>query len=284
MSDRITTRDLRGRKGGKPIAALTAYDVSFARLFDRAGMDILLVGDSLAEMMLGYKNTIPVTMDEMLSLAAAVVRGSERAFVVADLPFLSYQASSSDAVRNAGRFLKEAGVQAVKLEGGGPVVETVRSLTSAGIPVMGHLGLQPQSEHQIGGRRHVAARTADAAQVLIQEARQLEDAGVFSLVLEKVPWQVAQRVTAAIAAPTIGIGAGPYCDGQVLIMHDLLGLGDHLKARFCPAYADLNAVITEAVARWTMDVAERRFPDLEQSFGMKEDELEKLGGNYSGAG
>ena len=276
MAERLNTRDIRARKGGRPLAVLTAYDVSFARLFDQAGIDLLLVGDSAAEMALGYENTIPVTLDEMLMLAKAVRRGVEHALVVADLPFLSYQLSPEEALSNAGRFLKEAGVQAIKLEGGGRMVDTVATLTSAGIPVMGHLGFTPQSEHQLGGRRQVLAKTREAAEQLLADARALEQAGIFSLILEKIPWQVAEWITASVSVPTIGIGAGPCCDGQVLIMHDLLGLGNHLKARFCPAYVELNSPISEAVGRWIEDVGERRFPTLEQSYSMPAAQVERL--------
>ena len=269
------TSDFRSRKGGERICVLTAYDVSFARLLDRAGVDIVLVGDSLGQTMLGYSSTLPVTMDEMVMLSSAVNRGVERAMVIADMPFLSYQASVSDAIRNAGRLLKEAGVQGVKLEGGERVVPTVKVLTDAGIPVMGHLGMTPQSVHQFGGPR-VQARNAAAATQLIEDARSLEQAGAFAIVLEVIPWQVAKRVTESVTIPTIGIGAGPYCDGQVLVIHDLLGLGNPLRARFCPSYADLNSVATEAIQRWQSDVASGVFPNLEQSYGMDNSELEKL--------
>lgn len=276
MPERVTTRVIRESKGVRRLSCLTAYDVSFARVFDRAGIDLLLVGDSAANTMLGYETTIPMTMDEMVMLASAVNRGASRALVVADMPFLSYQVSASEAVRNAGRLLKESGVQGVKLEGGEAFAATVKALTSAGIPVMGHLGLKPQSEHQYGTRRVLEAKTAVAAERLLDDAKLLEEAGVFSLVLEKVPWQVARRVTEAVGVPTIGIGAGPHCDGQVLIFHDLLGLGDHLSARFCPQYANLNEIATDAVHRWINDVQNGQFPQLEQSFSMRPEELEKL--------
>jgi 3-methyl-2-oxobutanoate hydroxymethyltransferase len=283
MLQRLTAPAIRGRKGGTPISVLTAYDISFARVLDRTGLDILLVGDSLAQAMLGYSSTLPVTMDEMLMHVAAVSRGTLNALVVADMPFLSYQASASEAMHNAGRFLKEAGAQAVKLEGGRRMADTVRALTEAGIPVMGHLGMTPQSVQQFGGPR-LQAKEAEAAEALVADARALEDAGAFSVVLEVIPWQVARRVTESVSIPTIGIGAGPYCDGQVLVMHDLLGLGDHLTARFCPAYADLNAVVTDAVCRWKQDVEAGRFPTLDQSYTMPAEEVEKLNesGSHSG--
>jgi 3-methyl-2-oxobutanoate hydroxymethyltransferase len=278
-SDCVTTSVIRSKKGRERISALTAYDVSFARLLDRAGVDIILTGDSLGQAVMGYDSTLPVTMEEMAILSAAVRRGVTRALVVADMPFLSYQASTGEAIRNAGRLLKESGVHAVKLEGGQPVVETVRSLTAAGIPVMGHLGMTPQSIHQFGGPK-LQARTASAAERILEDARALEDAGAFAIVLEVIPWQVARQVTAAVTIPTIGIGAGPDCDGQILVLNDLLGLGDHLEARFCPPYTSLNATVTEAVKRWLGDVKEGAFPRLDQSYGMDGAELEKLRANH----
>ncbi len=275
MPLRLTTTLIRERKGQSAICALTAYDVSFARVLDRAGIDIILVGDSAGQAMLGYNTTLPVTMDEMVMMAAAVNRGVDHALVVADMPFLSYQASVEDALRNAGRFLKEAGVQAVKVEGGASIVATVRALVDAGIPVMGHLGMTPQSIHRFGGPR-LQARSHTEAQRVIEDAHALESAGVFAMVLEVIPWQIAQAVTVAVSVPTIGIGAGPHCDGQILVMHDLLGLGDHLSARFCPPYADLNGVVTEAVHRWQEDVKGGQFPSLDQSYTMPSEELDRL--------
>jgi len=260
---------------GRPVTMLTAYDFPLAKLVDEAGIDVILVGDSLGNVVLGYETTVPVTMDDMVHHVRAVTRGVRRALVVADMPFLSYQISVEDALRNAGRLIQEGGAHAVKVEGGAAVVDTVRAMTGAGIPVMGHLGLTPQSVHQLGGYK-VQARDAAAARQLLQDARALEEAGVFALVLECIPAPLARMVTGALGVPTIGIGAGPDCDGQVLVTHDLLGLTGRKPPRFVKQYADLGAQILAAVGAYREDVAARRFPGPEHTFGMPEEEIERL--------
>jgi len=260
MMKKVRTTDLREMKaGGQKITVLTAYDAITARLFDSAGIDVLLVGDSLGMVVLGYETTLPVTMGDMLHHTRAVARGASRALVVADMPFLSYQVSVEEAVRNAGRFIQEASAEAVKLEGGRPVLEVVRRLVEIGIPVMGHLGLTPQSVHQFGGFR-MQARSEEAARLLLDDARALEDAGVFSIVLESIPDRVAAEVSAALQVPTIGIGAGPFCDGQVLVGPDVLGLYDGYVPSFVKQYANLRETITSAVKEYAREVREGEFP------------------------
>jgi 3-methyl-2-oxobutanoate hydroxymethyltransferase len=254
---------------------LTAYDFPTAAAIDRAGIDSILVGDSLGMVVLGYENTLPVTMEDMLHHCRAVARGTEYAFLIGDMPFMSYQVSAAEAVRNAGRFLQEAGMDAVKLEGGSERATAIRGITSAGIPVMGHLGLTPQSVNQFGG--FVAqGKTAMAARQLLEDALILQDAGCFSLVLESVPWQLAELVSQRIEIPTIGIGAGAGCDGQVLVTHDLLGLFDRFTPRFVRKYADLHSILMEAFASYRADVEAGDFPTEEHTITMKEDEWQAL--------
>jgi len=272
-NDKVTVRTLlRKKRRGEPITMLTAYDYPSAVAVDRAGVDVILVGDSLGMVVLGYDTTLPVTMDEMLHHAKAVARGARRALLVGDMPFLSYQVSDTEAVRNAGRFLQEGGMDAVKLEGGRERLSTIRAVLRAGIPVMGHLGLTPQSVHQLGGFR-AQATTAQAAARLVEDALRLQDAGVFALVLEAVPDEVAQAVTERLEIPTIGIGAGPHCDGQVLVYHDLLGLYDRFVPRFVKQYARLHQVIHDALRAYVADVTARRFPGPEHRRGMKPEQL-----------
>lgn len=270
---RITTVTLREMKAqGEKITMLTAYDFPIARLLDEAGVEVVLVGDSLGMVGLGYENTLPVTMEEMLHHVRAVGRGVRRALLVADMPFLSYQSSLEDGMRNAGRFLKEAGAHAVKLEGGREVADLTRRLVESGIPVMGHLGLTPQMIHQFGGYK-IQGRTAAGAQRLLEDALLLEEAGAFSFVLEGIPWQVAGVITEHLRVPTIGIGAGPYCDGQVLVTNDLLGLFDDFTPRFVKRYAQLKEVIRGAFTRYREEVKARQFPGPEHSFSLDEQEL-----------
>ncbi|MFS8570959.1 MAG: 3-methyl-2-oxobutanoate hydroxymethyltransferase [Thermaerobacter sp.] len=272
----VTVRTLqRMKREGRPITMLTAYDYPTARLLDQAGVDVLLVGDSLGMTVLGYESTVPVTLDDILHHTRPVARAARRALVVADLPFLTYQVSVEDALRSAGRLLAEGGAQAVKLEGGAAVVDTVRRLVEAGIPVMGHLGLTPQSVHALGGYR-VQGRTEAAARQLLEDAQRLAEAGAFALVLEMVPRQLARRVTEAVPIPTIGIGAGPDCDGQVLILHDLLGLYAGKSPKFAKQYVDLSAAIRDAVGRFIDEVRTGAFPTDEHSFSMDDDVVEKL--------
>ena len=261
----ITVRDISAfKERGERFAMLTAYDSSSARLLDHAGIPLLLVGDSLGETVLGYSTTLPVTVDDMVHHSAAVVRGVTDAFVVGDMPFMSYQASVADGLRNAGRLMKEAGVHGVKVEGGGRVVELVGCLVEAGLPVMGHVGLTPQSVHQLGGYR-VQGR-GEAAQRILQDAKELEAAGVFSLVLEAIPSELARSITESVSVPTIGIGAGPHCDGQVLVFHDLLGLGSHRAPKFVKRYANLGDEVERAAAAFAADVAAGAFPDANHSY------------------
>jgi len=256
----------------QPIVMVTAYDAPGGRLADRGGADLVLVGDSAAMTVLGHDSTVPATMEEMLILTRAVTRGAERPLVVADMPFGSFQVSDEDATRNAIRFVKEAGADAVKLEGAGVMLGRVRSIVAAGIPVMGHLGLTPQSATKLGGFR-AQGRTAEAALALLDDARALEAAGCFSLVLEAVPAPVAKRISERLAIPTIGIGAGGDTDGQVLVWHDLLGLYDGRAARFVKQYADVGETIRGALEAFAEDVRERRFPEEQHTYAMPDDEL-----------
>lgn len=260
----VTVNDLAAWKAeGRRFAMLTAYDYPTARILDEAGIPVILVGDSLANVVLGHETTLPVTMEEMLHHTRAVVRGAGEALVVGDMPFLSYQASPEEAVRNAGRFLKEGGARAVKVEG--PVAELAEVLVSRGIPVMGHLGLTPQSVHALGGYR-VQARGEEAAERLLADAKELERAGVFSLVLEAVPAEVARRVTGSISVPTIGIGAGPHCDGQVLVLHDLVGLSFGKPAKFVKRYVDLRSEMERAVRAFAAEVEAGTYPGEEHTY------------------
>jgi 3-methyl-2-oxobutanoate hydroxymethyltransferase len=256
----------------QPIVMVTAYDAPGGRLADQAGADLVLVGDSAAMTMLGHDSTVPATMDEMLILTRAVTRGASRPLVIADMPFGSFQASDEDAVRNAVRFVKEAGADAVKLEGGGPMLSRVRAIVGAGIPVQGHIGLTPQSATMLGGFK-AQGRSAEKAVALLRDARALEAAGCFSIVLEAVPVPVAARITKELAIPTIGIGAGGECDGQVLVWHDILGLYEGRAARFVKRYADLGEAIRDALTRYADDVRERRFPEEQHTYSMPAEEL-----------
>jgi 3-methyl-2-oxobutanoate hydroxymethyltransferase len=262
--------ELKARR--QPIVMVTAYDAPSGRLADEAGTDIVLVGDSAAMTVLGHDSTVPATMDEMIVLTRAVTRGARRPLVVADMPFGSFQVSDEAAVENAIRFVKEAGADAVKLEGAGPMLRRVVAIVSAGIPVMGHIGLTPQSATALGGFR-AQGRTAGQAQRLVEDARALEAAGCFALVLEAVPAVVAARITEALAIPTIGIGAGVETDGQVLVWHDMLGLYSGSAPRFVKQYADLAPVIRDAVAAYAEDVRTRRFPEEVHTYAMPADEL-----------
>jgi 3-methyl-2-oxobutanoate hydroxymethyltransferase len=255
----------RFKDEGRRFAMLTVYDFLSARILDEAGIPILLVGDSLGMVMLGHPTTLPVTMEDMLHHAKAVSRGARQALLVGDMPFMSYQASADEAVRNAGRFIQEAGMHAVKLEGGGRVVELTRRLTESGIPVMGHLGLTPQSVHQMGGFK-VQGKTDKQAARILADARALEQAGAFSLVLEGVPSRLAAQVTQAVHIPTIGIGAGPATDGQVLVFHDMLGLTTGKAPKFVKRYANLADEIARATSEYMEDVRAGRFPGPEHEY------------------
>jgi|YNPNPStandDraft_1061719.scaffolds.fasta_scaffold22874_3 3-methyl-2-oxobutanoate hydroxymethyltransferase len=273
---RITIRDLQAMKErGEKIAMLTAYDFATARLLDAAGVPLLLVGDSLGMVVLGYDSTIPVTLEEMLHHTRAVVRGTQRALVVGDMPFMTYHITESEALRNAARFLQEAGAQAVKLEGGGPRVATVQRIVESGIPVMGHLGLTPQSVHQLGGFR-AQAKSAEEARCLLEDALRLEDAGAFALVLECIPAELAAVVSQRLRIPTIGIGAGPDCDGQVQVIHDLLGLIADFVPKHAKRYAHLAPVIQEAVQTYLAEVQQGQFPTEEHSIRLGAEALAEV--------
>ncbi len=263
---RITANDFLGKKAeNKKIVMITAYDYPFAVIADEAGMDAILVGDSLGMVVQGLENTLPVTMDEMIYHTKMVSRGAKNSMVIGDMPFMSYQAGIQDAVRNAGRFLKEAGAAAVKMEGGAEIEGHIRALTKAEIPVMAHIGLTPQAVHRMGGFK-VQGKTEDAADRLLAEAQLVENAGAFALILEAIPIQLAKRITNEISIPTIGIGAGPYCDGQVLVMHDVLGLFDRFLPKFVRRYANLKDDALRAFATYKKEVQEGLFPSEEHGF------------------
>ncbi|RIK18017.1 MAG: 3-methyl-2-oxobutanoate hydroxymethyltransferase [Chloroflexi bacterium] len=271
---KVTLPDLmRKKEQGIPLTMLTAYDYPFAQAVDNAGIDLILVGDSYGMVVLGYNSTVPVTMEQMLTASQAVARGARYSFLVGDMPFMSYQAETAEAVRNAGRFIKEANMDAVKLEGGSKVAQTVRAITNAGIPVMGHIGLTPQSISQLGGYRTQGV-TAAAARELVDDALALQAAGCFAIVLEKVPERVAAYITKRLHIPTIGIGAGAHTDGQVLVIHDLLGLFDRFLPKFAKQYAQLHGNIAQALSAYRTDVETRAFPAPEHSFAIKESEWE----------
>ena len=266
----------------QPIVMVTAYDAPGGRLADEAGADLVLVGDSAAMTVLGHDSTVPATMDEMVILTRAVTRGASRPLVIADMPFGSFQVSDTEAVANAIRFVKEAGADAVKLEGAGPSLSRAQAIVGAGIPVMGHIGLTPQSATALGGFR-AQGRTADQARRLVDDARALEAAGCFSIVLEAVPAPVADEITGHLTVPTIGIGAGGGTDGQVLVWHDLLGLYDGQSPRFVKQYADLASVIRDAVSAYADDVREHRFPEEVHTYGMSDEELRAFRGTAARA-
>jgi 3-methyl-2-oxobutanoate hydroxymethyltransferase len=269
---KISVQTFTQMKGqGHPIAMLTAYDYPTALALENAEVDAILVGDSLGMVVLGYENTLPVTMEEMLHHCRAVARGARSPLLIGDLPFMSYQVSVEEAVRNAGRLLKQGGMEAVKLEGGNQRLETVGAIVGAGIPVMGHLGLTPQSVHQLGGFRP-QGKTAAAAQRLFEEARSLEEAGCFSIVLESVPARLATHISRQLTIPTIGIGAGGGCDGQVLVTHDLLGLFERFTPKFVRRYANLSGEMQRAFGAYITDVRERTFPAPEHTVEMADEE------------
>jgi 3-methyl-2-oxobutanoate hydroxymethyltransferase len=260
----------------EPISALSLADFTSARLADEAGIDFILVGDSLGQYFLGYENTLPVTMEEMLHHTRAVKRGVRYAMVVADMPFGSYQVSVKQGVKNATRFLKEAGAEAVKIEGGEKREELVRRILDAEIPVMGHIGLTPQSIHRMSGYK-VQGKSLAAVEQLMRDAVTLERAGVFAMVLEGVPREVAAMITAEVHVPTIGIGAGPECDGQILVFHDLIGLSPDMPAKFVRQYADAAAVMTDAVQAYKSDIESRQYPSDEESYHLPKDAQSALG-------
>ena len=273
---RVTIRDLRRMKrNGEKIPMITAYDYTSAQLVEQAGIPLVLVGDSLGQVVLGYDSTVPVTMDEMVHHIKTVVRGTQRAHVVGDLPFLSYHADVSEATRNAGRLLKEGGAQSVKLEGGRTQAETVSRIVESGIPVMGHIGLTPQAVNQLGGYR-VQGRSLKDAVRLMEDARALEEAGAYAIVLECVPAQLARMITERVGVPTIGIGAGAGCDGQVQVFHDMMGLYQDFTPKHARQYAQLGQTIVEATRGYIQDVENERFPGDSESFKLSDRVLEAL--------
>lgn len=273
---KISLSDLQSKKReGKKITMLTAYDYPMARIIDEAGIDSILVGDSLGMVMLGYDSTVPVTMDEMIHHAKAARRGTRYAFLVGDMPFMSYQASKEEAVRNAGRFMKEAGCDAVKLEGGNETLDATIAIVNAGIPVLGHLGLTPQTASKLGGFK-VQGKDADAAYKILEQAIKLERAGCFGIVLECVPDKVAKIITNKLSIPTISCGAGPHCDGQVLVTYDMVGLFDRFVPKFVKQYVKLSSLMSEGVKRYKEEVEKGVFPDASHSFTIKDDEIRKM--------
>lgn len=273
---RVTVSVVRDRKAKKiPITMLTAYDYAMAKMVDSAKIDMILVGDSLGNVVLGYDSTLPVTMDDMIHHAKAVCRGAQNTMVVVDMPFMSYQVSVKEAVQNAGRILKETGAQAVKVEGGIEIIEAVKAIVGAGIPVVGHLGLTPQSVHQLGGFK-VQGKDEETAKKLIEDAKLLTEAGAFAIVLECVPEKLAAKITQLIAVPTIGIGAGSACDGQVLVINDMLGMHSDFAPKFVKKFASLQAQMIEAIKEYKQEVTARTFPAKEHTFAIAEEVLEKL--------
>lgn len=264
--DKVTTQTVvQMKQQNEKISMLTAYDYTMAGIVDAAGIDVILVGDSASNVMAGFDTTVPMTLDHMIYHTSCVVRGVERALVIADLPFMSYQVTAKEALISAGRMMKEAGAHAVKLEGGKTISKTVKKIVDAGIPVMGHLGLTPQSIYKFGTYK-VRAKEEEEAEQLIEDAKKLEKAGVFSIVLEKIPSPLAKRVTDELSIPTIGIGAGPHCDGQVLVTHDMLGLNKDFSPRFLRRYADLHTEMTNAVENYISDVKEGDFPNENERY------------------
>jgi 3-methyl-2-oxobutanoate hydroxymethyltransferase len=263
---KITIQDfLRKKAECKKITMLTAYDYPFARIVDEAGIDAIIVGDSVGMVVQGLENTLPVTMDEMIYHTRIVSRAVQNAMVIGDLPFMSYQAGTEDAIRNAGRFLKEAGASAVKIEGGAEVAGHIKAMTRSDIPVMAHIGLTPQSIHRMGGYK-LQGKTGESAKRLLQEAHAAEDAGAFSLLLEAIPLALAEKITEELSIPTIGIGAGPHCNGQVLVLHDVIGLFERFTPRFAKRYADLRGEALKAVKEYKEEIEKGVFPSMEQSF------------------
>ena len=272
---RITIFDLLSRKGQLPVSMLTAYDYNTARTMDEAGIDMILVGDSLGNVMLGYENTLAVTVDDMIHHGKAVCRGAKNAFVVVDMPFMSYQTSVEDAVRNAGRIMKETNCQAVKLEGGVEYADRIKAIVQAGIPVVAHIGLTPQSFNALGGYK-VQGKSLEQAQKLLKDAKAVEEAGAFAITLECVPAPLAKLVTEQSKALTIGIGAGNGCDGQVLVYQDMLGYTDGFVPKFVKKYADLHSVMLEAFKQYKKECGERSFPEVSQSYGISDEVMEEL--------
>lgn len=272
MNERITTSTLKKfKRDGHKITALTAYDFPTAKILDNCGIDMILVGDSLGMVVLGYESTIPVTMDDMVHHTKAVARAVKRAFVVGDMPFMSYSISRKEAMKNAARLIAEGGAQAIKLEGGEEVESIVKAIVGAGIPVVGHLGLTPQSVNQLGGYK-VQGKDEEKAKKIFDDAKVLEQAGICALVLESIPMELAKEITENITVPTIGIGAGPYCDGQILVVHDMLGITQGHRPKFVKQYANVEKIMVDGINQYIKEVQEGSFPDIEHSFTARKKE------------
>lgn len=272
---RVTTSVIKDMKSKRKFSMLTAYDYPTAHMVDEAGIDIILVGDSLGNAVLGYENSLSVTMEDMIHHTKAVARAAQRAMVVGDMPFLSYHISNSEAVRNAGRFIQEGGAQTVKIEGGTERVDTIKAILDAQIPVMGHLGFTPQSVNKFGGYK-VQGKDLETANKIVEDAKALDKAGVFAIVLEMVPTLLAKRITEEVSVPTIGIGAGHFCDGQVLVVNDLLGIYGGFTPKFAKKYANLQPLIMEAFQQYKKEVEEGAFPGEEHGFGISDEVLERI--------
>jgi 3-methyl-2-oxobutanoate hydroxymethyltransferase len=267
------------KKRREKIVTLTSYDYAFAKIVDQCGIDLILVGDSLSMVVLGYKNTLAVTMDEMIHHTKAVSRGVENAMIVGDMPFLSYKVDIKEAVKNAGRFIQEGGAEAVKVEGGTEIIPVIKAMIKADIQVMGHIGLTPQAIYKIGGFL-VQGRTVEAAKKLILAAQELQNAGVFSIVLESIPWQIAKLITQSLDIPTIGIGAGPHCDGQILVLHDMLGIFTEFKPKFLKYFDHLGERVQKAIKDYKNEVEKNVYPDLNHSYDFPPEELEEINNWY----
>ena len=273
---KITAKDIiEKKKKREKIVTITSYDYSFAKIVDECGVDLILVGDSLAMVMLGYKNTLTVSMDEMIHHTKAVSRGVSNALIVGDMPFLSYKIDVKEAVKNAGRFIQEGGAEAVKVEGGTEMCSTIKAMINADIQVMGHIGLTPQAIYEFGGFL-VQGKTVEAAKKLILDAKNLEKAGVFSIVLESIPWQIAKLVTSAVNIPTIGIGAGSYCDGQILVIHDMLGIFTDFRPKFLKYFGNIGKSIRQALNNYKDEVINGKYPDREYSYEFSQQDLIKI--------
>ncbi|MFW9900002.1 MAG: 3-methyl-2-oxobutanoate hydroxymethyltransferase [Candidatus Thorarchaeota archaeon] len=273
---KVTINDIiEKKKKGEKIVTITSYDYSIAKIVDDSGIDLILVGDTLSMVMLGYKNTLSVTMDEMIHHTKAVSRGVSNALLVGDMPFLSYKVNLTDAVKNAGRFIQEGGAEAVKVEGGTEICPTIKAMINADIQVMGHIGLTPQAIYEFGGYL-VQGKTIEAAKKLILDAKNLEEAGVFSIVLEGIPWQIAKIITSSVEIPTIGIGAGVYCDGQILVIHDMLGIFTDFKPKFVKYFGNIGESIRHALNDYKDEVINGIYPDLEHSYEFPEQELNNI--------
>ncbi|HDZ19026.1 MAG TPA: 3-methyl-2-oxobutanoate hydroxymethyltransferase [archaeon] len=273
---KVTVKDIvEKKKNGEKIVTITSYDYSFAKLVDKSGIDLILVGDSLSMVMLGYNNTLSVTMDEMIHHTKAVSRGVSNALIVGDMPFLSYKVDIKDAVKNAGRFIQEGGAEAVKVEGGTEICSTIKAMIEADIQVMGHIGLTPQAIYEFGGFL-VQGKTIEAAKKLILDAKNLEETGVFAIVLEGIPWQIAKLITIAVNIPTIGIGAGPHCDGQIIVIHDMLGIFTEIKPKFVKYFGKIGESISQALDDYRNEVINGLYPDLEYSYEFPQNDLSEI--------